>query len=121
VILKYNCKAQAAPDIVCLLSIDVKDHIVNRNMAGTVTHFLESWKQDKLSLLPLVRELEKAAMNKGYCFAVTFTTGSCMLCKPVALSKNSAYPQMKPVILRSLWTLTSNKPWKTLACPYIFL
>jgi hypothetical protein len=66
VILKYNCKAQAAPDIVCLLSIDVKDHIVNRNMAGTVTHFLESWKQDKLSLLPMVRELEKAAMNKGF-------------------------------------------------------
>ena len=80
-ILKFKSKAEVTPEVAKLLSKNVNDPSLTPEMQKKIHLFWTSWKQDKLRLLKLVRDLEKAAMNKGYSMAVGFTTGSCLICE----------------------------------------
>ena len=79
-VLKFKSKAEASPDVVKLLSKDENDPSLTEEMRNRIRAFWASWKKDKLHLLKMVRDLEKAAMNKGYSLALGFTTGSCLVC-----------------------------------------
>jgi predicted metal-binding protein len=79
-VLKFKSKAEAPPEVAKLLSKDENDPSLTEEMQEKIRTFWASWKQDKLDLLKMVRDLEKAAMNKGYTLALSFTTGSCLIC-----------------------------------------
>jgi predicted metal-binding protein len=79
-VLKFKSKAEASPEVAKLLSKDENDTSLTEDMQEKIRTFWASWKQDKLDLLKMIHELEKAAMNKGYTLALGFTTGSCMIC-----------------------------------------
>ena len=79
-VLKFKNKAEAPPEVAKLLSKDENDPYLTEEMREKTRTFWASWKQDKLDLLKMVRDLEKAAMNKGYTLALGFTTGSCQIC-----------------------------------------
>jgi len=65
--------------------------------------FWLSWKQDKLHLLEIVRNLERASMNKGYSMAVGFITGSCVVCEDCNLDqKVCLYPNKARCTTQSL-------------------
>ncbi|MDG6222304.1 MAG: DUF2284 domain-containing protein [Candidatus Bathyarchaeota archaeon] len=86
-ILKFKSKAHVTPEIVKLLSKDENDPSLTEEMRKKIHTFWITWKKDKLHLLKMVRDLEKAAMNKGYSMAVGFTTGSCLLCEKCNLEQ----------------------------------
>jgi predicted metal-binding protein len=79
-VLKYKSKLEVPPDVAQLLSKDENDPSLTKEMKNKIRQFWDSWKKDKLRLLKMVRDLEKAAMNKGYTMALGFTTGSCLIC-----------------------------------------
>jgi predicted metal-binding protein len=80
-VFKFKSKAEVPPEVAKLLGKDENDPSLTEEMRTKIRDFWESWKKDKLDLLKMVRDLEKEAMNKGYTFALGFTTGSCMLCE----------------------------------------
>lgn len=86
-ILKLQSKAQVTPEIAKLLSKKENDPSLTEEMREKIDIFWNSWKKDKLHLLKMVRDIEQAAMNKGYCMAVGFTTGSCLLCEKCNLEQ----------------------------------
>jgi len=79
-VFKFKSKTKLTPDVAKFLSKNDNDPTVDEDMRKKVQSFWNSWKKDKLQLLKMVVDLEKAAMNKGYSLAVGFTTGSCRLC-----------------------------------------
>ena len=79
-VLKLKSQAEAPTEVVKLLSKDENDPSLTGEMQEKIRVFLVSWKKDKLYFLKTVRDLEKAAMNKGYTLALGFTTGSCLIC-----------------------------------------
>jgi predicted metal-binding protein len=79
-VLKFKSQAEASPDVIKLLSKDEDDPSLTEEMKEKTRAFWASWKKDKLDLLKMVRDLERAAMNKGFSLALGFTTGSCMVC-----------------------------------------
>ncbi|MGB6680346.1 MAG: DUF2284 domain-containing protein [Candidatus Bathyarchaeia archaeon] len=59
------------------------------------TKFLDDWKKDNRRFNQIVLELEKAAFNKGFTFAVGFSIGSCSLCEKCSIeNKVCIYPTM---------------------------
>ena len=62
------------------MSKDENDPLLIEEMREKIRTFWASWKQDKIDLLKMVRDLEKAAMNKGHTLTLGFTTGSCQIC-----------------------------------------
>jgi predicted metal-binding protein len=79
-VLKFKSKAEAPPEVAKLLSKEENDPSLTEEIQEKIRTFWASWKQDKLDLLKMVRDLEKAAMNKGYTLALGFTTGWCQIC-----------------------------------------
>jgi predicted metal-binding protein len=79
-VFKFKSKAEASPAVIKLLSKDENDPSLTEEMKEKIRTFWASWKKDKLDLLKTVRDLERAAMNKGFSLALGFTTGSCMIC-----------------------------------------
>ncbi len=86
-LFKFKSRAELSPDVAKLLSKDDKDPTLTEEMREKIRTFWASWKQDKLHLLEMVRDLERAAMNKGYSMAVGFTTGSCVVCEDCNLDQ----------------------------------
>ncbi|MCW4035181.1 MAG: DUF2284 domain-containing protein [Candidatus Bathyarchaeota archaeon] len=80
-IFKYKSKAEVSPEVAKLLGKDENDPSLTEEMRQKIQQFWALWKKDKLTLLKTVRDLEKAAMNKGYSLAIGFTTGSCLICE----------------------------------------
>jgi predicted metal-binding protein len=79
-VLKYKSKLDVPSDVAKFLSKEENDPSLTKEMKNKIREFWDSWKKDKLHLLKIVRDLEKAAMNKGYTMALGFTTGSCLIC-----------------------------------------
>ena len=80
-VFKFKSKAEVSLEVKKLLGKDENDPSLSEEMRQKIKQFWALWKQDKLTLLKTVRDLEKAAMNKGYSLAVGFTTGSCLICE----------------------------------------
>ena len=88
-LFKFKSKVKLSPDVKKLFSKDDNDPTLTKEMREKISSFWASWKQDKLRLLKMVRDLEKEAMNKGYSNAVGFTTGSCIICKDCNVDKKT--------------------------------
>ncbi|MCW4023170.1 MAG: DUF2284 domain-containing protein [archaeon] len=86
-LFKFKSKSELTPDVAKLLSKNDNDPTLTEEMREKIRSFWASWKQDKLHLLKMVRDLEREAMNKGYSMAVGFTTGSCLVCKDCNLKQ----------------------------------
>jgi predicted metal-binding protein len=80
-IVKFKSPAEADKDVSSSLLRSQYDSTMSRDMREKASKFWSDWKNDKKRILMAVLELEKAAFNKGYTFAVGFTSGSCGLCE----------------------------------------
>ena len=109
-VLKFKSKAEAPPEVAKLLSKDENDLYLTEEMQEKIRTFWASWKQDKLDLLKMVRDLEKAAMNKGYTLALGFTTGSCQICNNCNIEQKFCIHPPRHVTSHSLWESMSSRP-----------
>jgi predicted metal-binding protein len=80
-IVKFKSPAEADKDTSRNLLRSQYDPTMSRDLREKSSRFWSAWKNDKKRILLAVLELEKAAFNKGYTFAVGFTSGSCGLCQ----------------------------------------
>ena len=80
-IVKFKSPAEADGDVSKNLLRSQYDSTVSRDLREKASKFWSEWKGDKKRILLVVLELEKAAFNRGYTFAVGFTSGSCSLCE----------------------------------------
>ena len=79
-VLKFKSQAKATPEVASLLSKEENDPSLTVEIREKIRAFWDSWNNDRKEVLTKLRILEKAAMNKGYTFALAFTTGSCIIC-----------------------------------------
>lgn len=80
-IVKFKSPAEADKDVSRSLLRSQFDPNMSRDLREKASKFWSDWKNDKKRILLAVLDLEKAAFNKGYTFAVGFTSGSCGLCE----------------------------------------
>ena len=80
-LFKFKSKTELLPEVAKLLSKDDNDSTLTPEMQEKISSFWSAWKQEKMQLLKMVLDLERASMNKGYSMAVGFTTGSCVVCE----------------------------------------
>ena len=80
-IVKFRSPAEADKDVSRNLLRSQYDSTMSKDLREKASKFWSDWKSDKKRILLAVLELEKAAFNKGYTFAVGFTSGSCDLCE----------------------------------------
>ncbi|MEM3161477.1 MAG: DUF2284 domain-containing protein [Candidatus Bathyarchaeia archaeon] len=91
--MKFKSRATATPEISKYLSKAENDPTIPFDVKEKLQKFWTDWKEDKLKILSLVLELEKAAMNKGYPLAVGLISGHCQLCEKCTLdSSTCAHP-----------------------------
>ena len=80
-LMKFESKAQADPELKKFLSKDVNDPEIPEDVRHKLRKFWSKWKEDKHNMLSSVITLEKTAMNEGYALAVGFVSGTCQLCE----------------------------------------
>jgi predicted metal-binding protein len=80
-IVKFKSPAEADKNVSRNLLRSQYDSTMSRDLREKASKFWSDWKNDKKRILLAVLELEKAAFNEGYTFAVGFTSGSCGLCE----------------------------------------
>jgi predicted metal-binding protein len=78
--IKFVSKATAEPEVKAKLMTAESDPTVPKEIKEKAAKFWQDWKDDKLSMLKTVVDVEKAAVNQGYSLAVSFVSGSCQLC-----------------------------------------
>lgn len=79
-VFKLRTHAEATPEVAKLLSKDKDDPSLTEEMKEKVGAFWACWKTEKKELVRRIRDLEKAAMSRGFPLALGFTTGSCVIC-----------------------------------------
>ena len=91
--MKFRSRAKADAKLVKYLSKAAADPAIPQNIKEKVQRFWTAWKDDKLEMLSVVLDLEKAAMNKGYPLAIGLVSGHCQLCEKCTLDRNTCvYP-----------------------------
>jgi predicted metal-binding protein len=71
------------------------DEEIPKDIKEEATTFMDDWKKDNRKFNKTVLELEKAAFNKGFTFAVGFSIGSCSLCEKCSVEDRVCiYPTM---------------------------
>lgn len=79
--LKFKSQAEADSELLKSLMTAETDPTVPQDVKEKAQKFWAAWKDDKLRMLHVVVDLEKAAMNKGYSLAISFISGHCQLCE----------------------------------------
>jgi predicted metal-binding protein len=91
--MKFKSEAKADPEIMKHLSKTENDQAIPREIQDKLQGFWAAWKADKLRMLSVVLDIEKAVMNKGYPLAVGLVSGFCQLCEKCTLDRKSCvYP-----------------------------
>ena len=91
--MKFQSRAKADPELAKHLSKAENDSTIPKNLQGKIQKFWTAWKDEKLNMLSVVLELEKAAMNKGYPLAIGLISGYCALCENCTLDRTTCvYP-----------------------------
>ena len=80
-IVKFKSPAEAGEEVSRSLLRSQYDSTMSKGLRDKASKFWTEWKGDKKRILLAVLELEKSAFEKGYTFAVGFTSGSCGLCE----------------------------------------
>ncbi len=78
--LKFKSEVKADDEVTLNLMRHVYDPDIKGAKKEHALKFYAEWADEAKRILLLVLELEKAAFNSGYPFAVAFTAGSCILC-----------------------------------------
>jgi len=94
-LVKFKARAETDEDVAESLLKCQYDPSVSENLKEKASKFLSDWNEDKKRIHQTVLELEKAAFNKGYTFAVAFSSGSCSLCEKCNIEEGKCiYPTM---------------------------
>jgi predicted metal-binding protein len=80
-LVRFPAEAEIEEKIGHSLLRNLFDTTVSKQDNETAVKFWSQWGEDKNKIHLAVLELEKAAFNHGFTFALGFTTGSCVLCK----------------------------------------
>jgi predicted metal-binding protein len=78
---KFPAQAEAEEEVGRSLLRHRYDPTASADMKDKASSFWSAWTKDKEKFHLALLELEKAAFNKGYVFALGFSTGSCALCE----------------------------------------
>ena len=87
--MKFKSRAKTDPQLVKYLPMSEADAAIPQSVKGKVQQFWADWKKDKLEILSLLLELEKAATRKGYLLAIGLVSGACQLCEKCTLNRAS--------------------------------
>ncbi|MEM2080889.1 MAG: DUF2284 domain-containing protein [Candidatus Bathyarchaeia archaeon] len=86
--MKFKSCATATPELSKYFSKAENDPNIPTDVKEKLQKFWADWKEDKLRILSLVLDLEKAAMNKGYPLALGLISGYCQLCEKCTLDRS---------------------------------
>ncbi len=78
--MKFTTTAAADAKVYKHLMTYETDPSLPKDIKEKASKFWQNWKNSKRQMLQSVIDLEKAAMNQGYCLAVSFVSGHCQLC-----------------------------------------
>jgi len=78
---KFPAEAQTEEKVGRSLLRHRYDSTTSVEIKEKASRFWSDWSKDKRRVHLALLELEKAAFNNGYVFAVGFSTGSCVLCE----------------------------------------
>jgi predicted metal-binding protein len=91
--MKFKSRAKATPKLAKHLSKDETDPTIPQGIKDKIQEFWAAWKEDKLKMLSVVLDLEKAATSKGYSLAIGLVSGYCQLCEKCTLDRTTCvYP-----------------------------
>jgi len=94
-LMKFKSTAEADSEVLNKLMVAETDPMVPKEIKAKAAKFWTDWKDDKRKILQSVVDLEKAAMNKGYSLAISFTSGHCQLCEKCNIeTKICAHPNL---------------------------
>jgi len=86
--MKFKSHAKADAKLAKHLSTAETDPTIPQDIKEKGKRFWSAWKDDKLKMLSVVLDLEKAAMSKGYPLAIGFVSGYCQLCEKCTLDRS---------------------------------
>ncbi|MCX8153108.1 MAG: DUF2284 domain-containing protein [Candidatus Bathyarchaeota archaeon] len=87
--MKFRSCATANPELSKYFSKPETDPTIPPEIKEKLQKFWADWKEDKLKILSLVLDLERAAMNKGFPLAVGLISGYCQLCEKCTLDRST--------------------------------
>ncbi len=87
--MKFKSHAKADAKLAKHLSKAETDPTVPQDIKEKMQRFWTAWKDDKVKMLSVVLDLEKAAMSKGYPLVIGFVSGYCQLCEKCTLDRNT--------------------------------
>jgi predicted metal-binding protein len=94
-LVKFRGKAEIDEKVVKSFLRCQFDPSIPKKLKDRTSKFLSVWNEDKKRIHLAILELEKAAFNKGYTFAVGFSAGSCAWCDECNMEERSCiYPTM---------------------------
>jgi len=93
-IVKFPAEAEAKEDVGRSLLRNLCAPDTPPSLRERTKNFWDVWSGDKRRILLAMLELEKAAFNRGYTFAVALTAGSCTLCEKCNMEATCTHPTM---------------------------
>lgn len=87
--MKFKSRTKADSKVAKYLSKAETDPTIPEGIKNKIHEFWATWKEDKLKMLSIVHDLEKAAMKKGYPLAIGLVSGFCQLCEKCTLDRAS--------------------------------
>ncbi len=94
-LVKFKAQAETDKEVGRSLLRYKFDPSSPKRLKEKAINFLSDWDKEKNKIHLAMLELEKAAFNEGYTFAVGFTSGSCSLCKECDIEgRICSYPTM---------------------------
>jgi len=92
---RFKAEAETDEEVARSLLRCEFDPAMPKELREKAVEFWSDWNKDKKRIHLAVLELEKAAFNHGYTFAVGFTAGSCALCEKCNVEKGTCvHPTM---------------------------
>ncbi len=88
-LMKFKSRAKADAKLAKHLSKAETDPTIPSDIKEKMQKFWATWKDDKLKMLSMVLDLEKAAMSKGYPLAMGLVAGKCQLCETCTLDRSN--------------------------------
>jgi len=93
--MKFKSRAKADAKLAKHLSKAETDSTVPKYVKEKMQRFWTAWKDDKIKMLSVVLDLEKAAMSKGYPLVIGLVSGHCQLCEKCTLDRNTCVSPAK--------------------------
>ncbi len=94
-LVKFDAKTETDDEVGRSLLRYKFDESAPKNLKEKAVKFLSDWNEEKHRINLAMLELEKAAFNKGYTFALGFTSGSCSFCKECNIKEGKClHPSM---------------------------